>query len=97
MTTLRQLQYLLAVADSQHFGRAAAAVHVAQPTLSQQLRALEARLGVTLVERGDNPVSLTPVGREIAARARKFSLALPTWKIWLSAVFRDSQARCALA
>lgn len=70
MPSLRQLQYLVALADAQHFGRAAASVNVSQPTLSQQLRALETRLGITLVERGDTPVQLTPVGREVAARAR---------------------------
>ena len=70
MTTLRQLEYLVALADAQHFGRAAASANVSQPTLSQQLRTLESRLGVTLVERGDSPVQLTPVGREIADRAR---------------------------
>ena len=51
MTTLRQLSYLVALADARSFRRAADAVHIAQPTLSQQVRALEARLGVTLVER----------------------------------------------
>lgn len=71
MPSLRQLQYLVALADCRHFGRAAAAAHVSQPTLSQQLRQLEARLGVRLVERGDSPVQLTPIGREIAVRARK--------------------------
>lgn len=71
MPTLRQLEYLVAVADARHFGKAAAAVHVSQPTLSQQLRALEARLGVTLVERGESPIQLTPIGREIAERARR--------------------------
>lgn len=76
MPSLRQLQYLVALADAQHFGRAAAAVNVSQPTLSQQLRALEARLGATLVERGDSPVQLTPVGREIAQRARKILLGV---------------------
>ncbi|AKH42438.1 LysR family hydrogen peroxide-inducible transcriptional activator [Altererythrobacter atlanticus] len=74
MPTLRQLQYLVAVADARHFSRAAASVNVSQPTLSQQLRALETRLGVSLVERGDTPVQLTPVGREIAMRARKILL-----------------------
>lgn len=76
MPTLRQLEYLVALAETQHFGRAAASTHVSQPTLSQQLRTLEARLGVTLVERGDNPVQLTPVGREIAARARKILIGV---------------------
>jgi LysR family hydrogen peroxide-inducible transcriptional activator len=70
MPSLRQLEYLVAIADCRHFGRAAQSVHVSQPTLSQQLRALEARLGVTLVERGLGGAELTPVGREIAERAR---------------------------
>jgi LysR family hydrogen peroxide-inducible transcriptional activator len=71
MPTLRQLEYLVAVADLNHFGRAAQASHVSQPTLSQQLRALEERLGVKLVERGLPGAELTPVGREIADRARR--------------------------
>lgn len=71
MPTLRQLQYLVALDDARHFGRASALVHVSQPTLSQQLRSLEARLGAVLVERGGGAVQLTPIGREIAARARK--------------------------
>ena len=71
MPSFRQLEYLVAVADCRHFGRAAQSVHVSQPTLSQQLRALEARLGVTLVERRLSGAELTPVGREIAERARR--------------------------
>lgn len=70
MPTLRQLGYLVAVSDLRHFGRAAQASHVSQPTLSQQLRALEERLGVALIERRKAGAELTPVGREIAARAR---------------------------
>lgn len=71
MPTLRQLGYLVAVADLKHFGRAAQASHVSQPTLSQQLRALEERLGVSLVERRLTGAELTPIGREIADRARR--------------------------
>lgn len=74
MSSLRQFAYLVALADYANFRRAADAVHVAQPTLSQQLRALEARLGVTLVERNQSPVQLTPIGREVVARARKVLL-----------------------
>ncbi|MDE2403526.1 MAG: hydrogen peroxide-inducible genes activator [Sphingomonadales bacterium] len=74
MSTLRQFAYLVAVADHRHFRRAADACAVSQPTLSQQLRALEARLGVTLVERNESPVQLTPIGREIATRARRILL-----------------------
>lgn len=70
MPSLRQLQYLVALDDHRHFGRAAFAVHVSQPTLSQQLRALEARLGVSLIDRSGQEVQLTPLGRDIANRAR---------------------------
>jgi LysR family hydrogen peroxide-inducible transcriptional activator len=74
MPTLRQLEYLVAVADLQHFGRAADACHVSQPTLSQQLRALEDRLGVILIERLASGAELTPIGREISARARRLAI-----------------------
>lgn len=71
MPTLRQFEYLVAIADLRHFGRAAVACHVSQPTLSQQLRTLEERLGVPLVERRLAGAELTPIGREIADRARR--------------------------
>lgn len=71
MPSLRQLEYLVAVADTKHFGRAAHSCNISQPTLSQQLRALESRLGVTLIERRLGGAELTPVGREIAERARR--------------------------
>ncbi|MEM1132500.1 MAG: hydrogen peroxide-inducible genes activator [Pseudomonadota bacterium] len=71
MPTLRQLEYLIAIADLGHFGRAADRVHVSQPTLSQQIRTLEQRLGVKLVERESRGAELTPIGREIATKARK--------------------------
>lgn len=71
MPSLRQLEYLVAIADIKHFGRAAQACNISQPTLSQQLRALEERLGVVLVERRHSGVELTPIGREIAERARR--------------------------
>ncbi len=73
MPTLRQLQYLVALEDIAHFGQAAASIPVTQPTLSQQLKELEGRLDVKLVERG-KPVRLTPIGREIAHRARRMLL-----------------------
>ena len=69
--TLRQLRYLVALADAAHFGRAAAAVNVSQPALSVQVRALEAALGVRLVERGPREAVITPTGREIVRRARR--------------------------
>ncbi len=67
---LRDLRYLVAVAEQLHFGRAAEACFVSQPTLSTQIKKLEAFLGVTLMERSNRQVILTPVGEAIVARAR---------------------------
>lgn len=68
---LRDLQYLVALAEHRHFGRAAEACFVSQPTLSTQIRKLEDELGVILVERTPRKVLLTEVGRDIAERARE--------------------------
>jgi LysR family hydrogen peroxide-inducible transcriptional activator len=68
MLTLRQLQYLSALAKHGHFGRAAEACAVTQPALSMQIRDLERTLGVAVVERRPGEVILTDVGREIARR-----------------------------
>lgn len=68
--TLRDLEYICAVADLRHFGKAAAACHVGQPTLSGQVRKLEEHLGVVLFERTKRTVRLTPVGAEIVELAR---------------------------
>ncbi|MDD9911119.1 MAG: hydrogen peroxide-inducible genes activator [Ahrensia sp.] len=70
MPSLRQLEYLVALAQELHFRRAAERVNVTQPTLSAQLQQLEKRLKVPLIERGAGGVMLTPLGREVAARAR---------------------------
>ncbi|SDF94201.1 DNA-binding transcriptional regulator OxyR [Dyella sp. 333MFSha] len=67
---LRDLQYLVALAEYRHFGRAAEASFVSQPTLSTQIRKLEDELGVALVERTPRKVLLTETGGEIARRAR---------------------------
>ena len=67
---LRSLEYLVALADHRHFGRAAEAVFVSQPTLSSQIKKLENELGVELVERGTRGVLLTEPGERIVARAR---------------------------
>ena len=67
---LRDLQYLVALAEHRHFGRAAAACFVSQPTLSTQIKKLEEELGVPLVERTPRKVRLTEVGHDIAIRAR---------------------------
>ncbi len=67
---LRDLRYLVAVAEQRHFGRAAALCHVSQPTLSAQLKKLEGRLGVTLLERTNKSVTVTPLGEAVVQRAR---------------------------
>jgi LysR family hydrogen peroxide-inducible transcriptional activator len=68
---LRALNYFVTLSDLRHFSRAAKACFVSQPTLSTQIRKLEEELGVQLVERAPRKVMLTPVGEEIAARARE--------------------------
>jgi LysR family hydrogen peroxide-inducible transcriptional activator len=71
MPTLQQLRYLALLDETLHFRRAAERAHVTQPTLSAQLSALEAKLGLTLVERSRSRVVMTPEGHEIATRARR--------------------------
>jgi LysR family transcriptional activator of glutamate synthase operon len=67
---LRQLRYLLALAEERNFTRAAAREHIAQPALSQQIRRLEAELGLALVERTTRRTELTQAGERLVARAR---------------------------
>jgi LysR family hydrogen peroxide-inducible transcriptional activator len=67
---LRALQYFVKLAEIRHFSKAAIACFVSQPTLSTQIKKLEDELGVQLVERSPKNIMLTPVGTEIAERAR---------------------------
>ena len=67
---LRALEYFVAVADHRHFGRAAEACHVSQPTLSMQIKKLETQLGVQLLERNPQGVTLTATGARVLDRAR---------------------------
>jgi LysR family hydrogen peroxide-inducible transcriptional activator len=70
MLSLKDLSYLVALEELGHFGKAAEACYVSQPTLSGQLKKLERQLGVKLIERGSKKVILTHVGLEIAQRAK---------------------------
>ncbi len=71
LPTLKQLQYLVALNDEGHFGRAAETCFVTQSTLSAGLRELESLIGVTLVERTRRVVRFTPLGLRIAEKARR--------------------------
>jgi LysR family hydrogen peroxide-inducible transcriptional activator len=68
---LKDLKYLVALADTGHFGKAAERTFVSQPTLSAQLKKLEEYLGVKLVERQPRNVQLTEVGKQVVVRARR--------------------------
>jgi LysR family hydrogen peroxide-inducible transcriptional activator len=68
--SLRDLEYVVAVAEEMHFGRAAERCNVSQPTLSVQVRKLEDLLGLALFERGNRRVMLTPAGQTIVRQAR---------------------------
>jgi LysR family transcriptional regulator, hydrogen peroxide-inducible genes activator len=67
---LQELRYLVAVAEHRHFGRAAETCNVSQPTLSSQIKKLEDELGVTLLERTNKRVDLTPIGAQILVHAQ---------------------------
>ncbi len=68
--TLTELRYIVAVARERHFGRAAEACFVSQPTLSVSIKKLEEELDVRIFERGANEVSVTPIGEEIVRQAQ---------------------------
>ncbi len=69
--TLTELKYIVAVARARHFGHAAEACYVAQPTLSVAIKKLEDELGVVLFERGGAEISVTPLGAQIIAQAER--------------------------
>lgn len=68
--TLRQLEYLVAIAETGTFSEAAKRTHVSQPSLSTQVKDMELHLGASLLERGRHGALLTPIGEEMVARAR---------------------------
>lgn len=69
--TLTELKYVITLATEKHFGRAAKAVHVSQPTLSVAINKLESELGVALFERDRNNVRITEIGKQIIAQAQR--------------------------
>src|SRR4030088_3428151 len=69
--TLTELKYIVAVARAKHFGHAAEACFVAQPTLSVAIKKLEDELGVVIFERGGTEISMTPLGAQIVAQAER--------------------------
>jgi len=71
MPSIQQLRYLVALTETRHFRRAADACRVTQPTLSAQLKELERKLGVALVERSRSKVIITPTGMAVAGIARR--------------------------
>jgi len=70
MIKIRELEYLDAIERYKHFGKAAEACHVSQPTLSGQIIKLEEQLGVTLIERHRRNIMLTPAGNQLLVKAR---------------------------
>jgi LysR family hydrogen peroxide-inducible transcriptional activator len=76
--TIRELRYLVALANRAHFGRAAEDCHVSQPTLSNQIRKLEEYLGVTLIERNAKSFALTAMGQEVVEKAQRIVAEVDT-------------------
>lgn len=71
MIKIRDLEYLDAIEKYRHFGKAAEACHVSQPTLSGQIMKLEEQLGVSLIERHPRNIMLTPAGEQLLGKARR--------------------------
>ena len=70
LPSVKQLRYFVALAETEHFGRAAAASFVSQSAFSTAIKELETQLGTRLVDRTNRQVTITAVGQEIAAQAR---------------------------
>jgi DNA-binding transcriptional LysR family regulator len=83
---LRQLRYLVTLAEERHFTRAAEREHIAQPALSQQIRRLEQEVGLPLVERTTRHVAMTDAGELLVARAKRILAEVETAEAELQAL-----------
>jgi len=70
MISVKDLYYLVVLSQTQHFGKAAEVCHVSQPTLSGQIKKLEQRLGARLIEASKPRLLLTPLGKQVVAKAK---------------------------
>jgi len=91
--TLKQMKYLCAVAQHQHFGRAAEASHVSQSTLSAGIQELEETLSASLIERNNRKVLLTALGEDVVARSQNILVDVEEL-ISLCAAAGISMCRC---
>ncbi|MFF3868547.1 LysR substrate-binding domain-containing protein [Micromonospora sp. NPDC001898] len=94
---LRRLRYFAVLAEELHFTRAAARLHIAQPALSQQIRALERQLGVPLVHRTSRGCTLTEVGRRVAAEAGRLLAEVDAGTARIRDLVRGRDGRLRLA
>jgi LysR family hydrogen peroxide-inducible transcriptional activator len=94
--TLRELEYLVALAETRHFGRAAERCLVTQPTLSSQIQRLETSLGVRLFERTNRRLGITPVGAAIASEARRVLASVHAIETLAAGARNPLSARLAL-
>src|SRR5690554_4601167 len=93
---LRHLRYAVAVADVLSFTRAAERLHIAQPPLTQQIRALEAELGLELFHRTKRRVELTPSGRVFVQHARRILASVEEMTAASQRVHRGEVGRIAI-
>ena len=85
---LRDLEYVVAVAEEEHFGRASERCNVSQPALSGQIKKLEDQLGVALFERTNRRVAITPIGIDVVEKAKRLLLISEEIKL-LAAAYAD--------